>query len=244
MTARVPGSSAPRGGTESALELLSAGHGRIEAHCASLRRLVERRLARGVDQEARSTAVALLRNFDSAAAHHHADEENDLFPVLIESMAGSDGICLREMIDGLNADRRALAACWRQLRRVLERIAAGEQVPLPADDVEALADLRERHIEREERAFLPMAVPLLSNDDLARVGRATLKRRGIDETQAAKTGTHRRMRSASWFPAPRSCCRKSEPFLMRKLRGKSVRRQVASRGSAQSLKNNSTRVLE
>ncbi|RDE50265.1 MAG: hypothetical protein DVS81_12415 [Candidatus Accumulibacter meliphilus] len=51
--------------------------------------------------------------FDSAARHHHADEEDDLFPALIESKAGSDAICLREVIDGLKADQRALKACWR-----------------------------------------------------------------------------------------------------------------------------------
>ncbi|HNL97445.1 MAG: hemerythrin domain-containing protein, partial [Candidatus Accumulibacter sp.] len=111
----------------------------------------------------------------------HADEEDDLFPALIESMAGSDAICLRDMIDGLTADHRALAACWRHLRAILERIAAGERVPLLFDDVEALAVRYERHIEREEKELLPMAARLLSDDDLARIGRAMRARRGIDE---------------------------------------------------------------
>lgn len=161
--------------------MLSACHDRIETQCATLRRLVPHLLVHGVDEEARAAATRIIRYFDTSALHHHADEEDDLFPALIESMAGSDAICLRDMIDGLTADHRALAACWRHLRAILERIAAGERVPLLFDDVEALAVRYERHIEREEKELLPMAVRLLSDDDLARIGRAMRARRGIDE---------------------------------------------------------------
>lgn len=161
--------------------MLSACHGRIETQCATLRRLVPHLLVHGVDEEARAAATRIIRYFDTSALHHHADEEDDLFPALIESMAGSDAICLRDMIDGLTADHRALAACWRHLRAILERIAAGERVPLLFDDVEALAVRYERYIEREEKELLPMAARLLSDDDLARIGRAMRARRGIDE---------------------------------------------------------------
>jgi hypothetical protein len=145
-------------------------------------------LGRGVDEQARTAATRVMRYFDTAAMHHHADEEDDLFPALIESMAGSDAICLREMIDGLKADHRALEACWRQLRGLLERIAAGEQVPLVADDVEALAGRYERYIGPGERELLPMAACLLSDDELARVGGAMRARRGIDAVSAPAIG--------------------------------------------------------
>ena len=160
--------------------MLSACHGRIETQCATLRRLVPHLLVHGVDEEARAAATRIIRYFDTSALHHHADEEDDLFPALIESMAGSDAICLRDMIDGLTADHRALAACWRHLRAILERIAAGERVPLLFDDVEALAVRYERHIEREEKELLPMAARLLSGDDPARIGRAMRARGGVD----------------------------------------------------------------
>jgi len=100
--------------------MLSACHDRIETQCATLRRLVPHLLVHGVDEEARAAATRIIRYFDTSALHHHADEEDDLFPALIESMAGSDAICLRDMIDGLTADHRALAACWRHLRAILE----------------------------------------------------------------------------------------------------------------------------
>jgi hypothetical protein len=44
-------------------------------------------------------------------------------------MAGSDAICLREMIEVLTADHRLLEAAWRRLRDVLDRIVAGESTP-------------------------------------------------------------------------------------------------------------------
>jgi len=41
--------------------------------------------------------------------------------------------------------------------------------------------LDERHIKREEDELLPMAARLLSDEDLARIGRAMRERRGIGE---------------------------------------------------------------
>lgn len=177
MTTSIPGFSAPAAASASPLAMLSACHHRIEAQCATLRRLVPHLLARGVDDEARAVANKLIAFFDTAAMQHHADEEEHLFPALIESMAGSDAICLRQMVDGLTADHRTLEACWQHLRGVLERIAAGECVPLLADAVEVLAAGHERHMQREERELLPMAARLLSDEDLARLEHAMRGRR-------------------------------------------------------------------
>jgi hemerythrin-like domain-containing protein len=47
--------------------------------------------------------------------------------------------------------------------------------------VEALIGRYERHIEREETELLPMAARLLSDEELARIGRAMRRRRGIGE---------------------------------------------------------------
>jgi hemerythrin-like domain-containing protein len=161
--------------------MLSACHGRVNLQCATLRHLAPHLVEHGANDEARSAATNVIRYFDTSARHHHADEEEDLFPALIESMAGSDAVCLREMIEGLTADHRSLETAWRGLRDVLERIVAGESAPLTSDDVEALVGLYQRHIQREEEELLPMAARLLSDDDLARIGRAMRKRRGIGE---------------------------------------------------------------
>jgi hemerythrin-like domain-containing protein len=136
----------------------------------------------GFSEPAAGTEVPnVMRYFDTSAKHHHDDEEEDLFPALIESMPGSDAVCVCQMIEGLKAEHRALETAWRHLRGVLERIAGGESVLLASDAVEAFVGLYERHIDREESELLPMAARLLSDDDLARIGRAMRERRGIGE---------------------------------------------------------------
>lgn len=180
MSINLPGHSAPTAGFEVPLEMLSACHYRIERQCATLRRLVPHLAAQGADVEARTAAAGVLRYFDTAAQQHHTDEEENLFPALIESMAGSDAVCLRALTDRLTADHRELDAHWRRVRVGLERVVAGDGAPLPASDVEALVGLYEQHIEREERDLLPMAARLLSDDALQQIGRAMRERRGIE----------------------------------------------------------------
>jgi len=159
--------------------MLAACHARIERQCATLRRLVPHLAAHGADEEARTAAGNVLRYFDSAAKHHHDDEEKDLFPALLESMAGSDPVCLRDLTDALRADHRALDAAWQRVRASLTQVAAGTSAQLSSNDVETLVEGYERHIEREESELLPMAARLLGEEELARVGRAMRARRGI-----------------------------------------------------------------
>lgn len=179
-TTELPGHSAPSAGFEAPLEMLGACHHRIERQCATLRRLVAHLASQGADDEARAAAAAVMRYFDSAAGHHHTDEEQDLFPALIESMAGSDAVCLHGLIDGLVAEHRELEVNWQRVRSALERVVAGDGSMLTAVSAEALVRLYEQHIEREERELLPMAARLLSDDALQKLGSAMRQRRGID----------------------------------------------------------------
>lgn len=160
--------------------MLSACHLRIEAQLETLRRLVPYLASHGSDDEARAAASSVMRYFDTSAMQHHADEEEDLFPALLESMAGSDPVCLREMTQSLVAEHRDLEIRWRRFRLVLEAIAAGRAAALDNADVEALAGLYTRHIEREEQELLPMAARLLGDSELDRIGRAMRSRRGIE----------------------------------------------------------------
>jgi hemerythrin-like domain-containing protein len=181
MNQSLPGHFSPAAGTEAPLEMLSACHGRVERQCATLRRLVPHLAAHGPDEQARSAATNVIRYFDTSAVHHHEDEEHDLFPALLESMAGSDAVCIRELTDRLIREHRDLEQAWRRVRAVLERIAAGESASLASEEVEALVGLYERHIELEESELLPMAARLLGDAQLAGIGRAMRKRRGIPD---------------------------------------------------------------
>ena len=177
MTINLPGHNSPGGSFEVPLEMLSACHQRVDKQCSTLRRLVVHLAKNGADNDARQAATAVMRYFDTAAKDHHADEEVDLFPALIESMAGSDAVCIREMVDALTLDHRALESHWLALRQVLQDIEAG-QTP-SSFDVEPFITLYERHIAREESELLPMAARLLSDDALQDIGRAMRLRRGI-----------------------------------------------------------------
>lgn len=179
MTLPFPGHSAPTAGFEVPLEMLAACHHRVESQCTTLQRLVAHLKSHGTDDDARVAAAAVLRYFDIAARDHHADEEVDLFPALIESMAGSDASCIRTLVESLQVDHRALESYWSRLRVALLKIAAGEPQVLLAGDVAPLITLYEQHMAREEAELLPMASRLLSDLALDRVGRAMRERRGI-----------------------------------------------------------------
>lgn len=180
-----PDHSAPTAGFEVPLEMLAACHLRVHSQCRTLQRLVPHLAAHGADRQAREAAVAVMRYFDTAARHHHDDEEVDLFPALLESMAGSDAVCLRELTAALVADHRSLEAGWRQLRRVLEGVAAGTALPLPPDAVQAFVGQYERHIAREEAELLPLASRLLDDTTLDRIGLAMRTRRGAADADAS-----------------------------------------------------------
>jgi hemerythrin-like domain-containing protein len=179
MATDFPGFSGPAASTEAPLEMLAACHVRIERQCATLGRLVSHLTEHGCDDQARSAASNIMRYFDTSAVDHHRDEEQDLFPALIESMAGSDAVCIKAMTQGLADEHRKLEREWRGLRLALERIAAGEPATLPADAVSRFVDLYAQHMQREDDELLPMAARLLGDADIARIGRAMRQRRGI-----------------------------------------------------------------
>jgi Rrf2 family nitric oxide-sensitive transcriptional repressor len=141
--------------------------------------------AHGADRPAQEAASAVMRYFDTAARHHHEDEEQDLFPALLESMAGSDAVCLRELTASLCSDHRLLEKRWASLRQQLLQVAEGAASTLADADIPGFVRLYEQHIAREEAELLPMATRLLSNVELDRIGLAMRSRRGVVAVTAA-----------------------------------------------------------
>ncbi|HEY0663063.1 MAG TPA: hemerythrin domain-containing protein, partial [Thiobacillaceae bacterium] len=80
MTTDLMGAAAP--GFERPLELLEACHGRIARQCDTLEKLLAHLPSVGADAQAQQAARAILGYFDTAAVHHHDDEERTLFPLL------------------------------------------------------------------------------------------------------------------------------------------------------------------
>jgi len=179
MALGIPGFSAATAGFEVPLEMLAACHGRIRNQCSTLLRLRSHLSKAGADAAARTAARGIIRYFDSAARQHHEDEEQDLFPALLESIAGSNPVCLRELLDSLKNDHRELERRWGAVRAWLAIVEAGEAAPQDRAEIDTFVDLYERHAMREENELFPMAERLLGSEELDRIGRSMRLRRGI-----------------------------------------------------------------
>lgn len=174
-----PGFSSPAAGPEAPLDMLAACHTRVEKQCQTLLRLVPHLHAHGSDAQAREAATAVLRYFDTAAQHHHADEENDLFPALLEAVAGSDAVCIRDLMVQLITDHRRLEELWHGLRAVLLKVAQGQTATLTATQADTFAHAYREHIRREDTELLPLAARVLGDEALAHIGQAMAQRRGL-----------------------------------------------------------------
>lgn len=160
------------------LALRLAEQDRIRQQCASLKCLVRRIGQHGADADGLGAMLAGLgRAIQAALELHRSDQEADLFPALLESMAGSDAVCIRQMAAELTAEHRALDAQWRRTHAALDAALRDAGTHAPSAEVDALASLCERHLAFEEAELLPMAERLLSDPELARLAQTMAERR-------------------------------------------------------------------
>ena len=162
-------------GFEHPLEVLFACHGRFAAQCATLEKLLMHLPEHGSNAEAQQAARNILNYFDTAAVHHHDDEERNLFPLL--ERAGHGEWC--EVVELLTSEHDDLAQLWRALRPPLQAISRGEAVALNTTHVERFIALNRSHIAFENERVLPLAREILSATDLQNLGRAMAARRGV-----------------------------------------------------------------
>lgn len=172
-----PGPASAARHEEPALATLAACHRRLQTHCAALQRLIDPRDGHRPDLPARQAARDAVHGLDTVLQAHHADEELELFPALIDAMAGSDAVCLREMVASLTAEHRDLERRWHRLRPALLGLADGHSAALAVDEARAFVDGCQHHIAREDAELLPMAGRLIGDAEMSRLGHA-LRMRG------------------------------------------------------------------
>lgn len=169
----LPGmSDAP--GFDDPLEMLSACHERIRAQCATLEKLRLYLPEHGCDRQARQAALAILRYFDTAGRHHHADEEQDLFPLLLATQHAAALALVAHLLER----HTELDAAWDSLRIRLTCIAAGTAPLLEEQTVRDFIALYQTHIALENAQLLPLAKELLNTAQLETLGRKMSARRG------------------------------------------------------------------
>jgi hemerythrin-like domain-containing protein len=156
------------------LAMLVACHGRIRKQLATLGRLERHLPEHGHDADARAAARAILRYFDSAAVHHHEDEEASLLPRLVARVPEARALAPR-----LLAEHRELAERWRTLRPLLSGIAAGQRAVMPPRLVLEITAAYESHIAIVEAELIPLAQDVLPPDEIAAIGREMAQRRGV-----------------------------------------------------------------
>jgi hypothetical protein len=170
-----PPPSPPKG----ALEMLARLQARTLQQCATMRRLSEYLAECGSDEQARRAAETVLRYFDTCPPQYIRDEEEDLYPALLESMAGSDAVCLNELTAGMTQEHRALETKWARLRKGLAAVVSEQATTLDSAEVEAFAALNRGHIEREQAELLPMVERLLTDEALDKVWASMRLRHGL-----------------------------------------------------------------
>ena len=154
------------------LGVLVACHERMRRQLGTLARLPSHITSRGVDDEARAAAHAVVRYFDRAGADHHADEDDSVLPRLLARAPD-----LAPLIAQITAEHGVHQQRWRKLRPLLGSIAAGYNPGLPTRLVRDVCDGYALHLDREERRLLPRAHDCLEAAALAEIGREFAARR-------------------------------------------------------------------
>ena len=80
------------------IAVLKHCHDKIRKQLKTLERLIDYLPSHGASREAQQAAQAVLHYFDKAAQYHHADEEQDLLPMLMQVAKGEDAAALRRLV--------------------------------------------------------------------------------------------------------------------------------------------------
>jgi len=171
--------NSPAAGFDQPLAVLRACHERIQRQCQTLQRLQAHLAQHGADEPARQATQAVMRYFDIAGAHHHADEEDDLFPLLRTHANPARHADMFAAIEKLEQDHRHMEQAWADLRVALQGLIDGDVTAYHPAQVHEFVALYQHHIELEERAVYNPGELLLTATDLARLGKAMAQRRGV-----------------------------------------------------------------
>ena len=164
-------------------------HGRIRKQLATLEKLLAHLPEYGADEQARQAASAVLKYFDKAAHLHHEDEEQDLIPLLRAVAQGEDAATLQALAPVILQDHKDMDAMWQDLHEQLSLIADGSAAQLSTSTVQRFAQRYLSHMEREESTMAPMALRLFSPQQMAQLGEAMQRRRGLAPAAATHAGS-------------------------------------------------------
>jgi hemerythrin-like domain-containing protein len=175
--------SRPEHGFDQPLGLLSDCHRRIERFLTILQTVVEQAQGKPLNDEERSAVEAALDYFKTAARRHTADEEESLFPLLRDSgdPAAQTAFSTMQLLEQEHAAANVAHAevdSWYRRWMELGPLAAPQTRKL-SRTLEQLRAMYRRHIEVEDREIFPLAGKLLTDRQLAQLGKEMAGRRGL-----------------------------------------------------------------
>jgi pyridoxamine 5'-phosphate oxidase len=181
-----PFTTAP--GFDQPLAVLKHCHDKIRKQIATLQNLLDYLPQHGATPEAKQAASAVLQYFTKAAHLHHADEEQDLMPMLQACASGADAQLLSALVPEILAEHRQMDLAWNALQVQLEAIAAGSASTLSGADVARFSSAYLAHMKKEESQLAPMAMRLFDAQQMAQLGAAMQQRRNAP-AQTSAPGT-------------------------------------------------------
>ncbi len=162
------------------IAVLKHCHDKIRKNLQTLQKLPAHLQEHGADEDAQKAATAILRYFREAAPNHHADEEEDLLPMLQNTATGAD----RQLLDTLQPqildEHKQMDLIWIKLAGQLDAIVSKQSAALDVDVTEQFAALYGAHMEKEEGNIAPMAKRLFTDAQMQQLGNAMRARRNID----------------------------------------------------------------
>ena len=160
------------------IEMLEACHERMEDQLRTLERLPEYLERHGVDAVVQEAARAVMRYFDTAAVHHHADEDHDLFPLLRAASARVQRHEVAAALHELEREHQSMSAAYQRLRVQLEGLASGASRTLDVEEAARFTRVYRRHMRTEAQLVLPFAREALDASQRAALGASMAARRG------------------------------------------------------------------
>lgn len=114
---------------------------------------------------AQNTAQRTVDFFRLAVFEHHKEEEEELFPAVLDSaQPGEEHALVSTLVDALTVEHRLIESLWRQLEPELKAIAKGQSFQLNAPLLEDLVSRYQGHARSEESQFLPLAEKILGRN--------------------------------------------------------------------------------
>ncbi|MCW3480226.1 hemerythrin domain-containing protein [Neisseriaceae bacterium JH1-16] len=164
--------SAPGPSFDAPLEMLLACHDKIRRFCDQLEALPEHIGQHGVDSAAGHTIDGVVRYFDQAGPQHHTDEEEELFPILLERVPEA-----APRLEQLTGEHGFLHSRWNAIRDDLMALKDGDITAISATEIGEFVRLYREHAEIEEAWLLPTAARTLSADEQRIAGQRMAARR-------------------------------------------------------------------